>query len=142
MLTRDELRAIRERADAATPGPWEREWAQDGEYTGPGDNPPGYAGDYYETNGVIASARSENEDFIDPICEVHGGKNAAFIAAARTDVPALLSHVEELEARLANIQSAVDSAAATLMGETRSTRNVVNAAKELMDRDAAKKSEV
>lgn len=35
-----------------TQEPWEREQAQDGEYTGPGDNPPGYAGDFYETNNV------------------------------------------------------------------------------------------
>jgi hypothetical protein len=32
--------------------PWEREFAQDGEYTGPGDNPPGYIGEMYETNHV------------------------------------------------------------------------------------------
>lgn len=37
-----------------TPGPWYREMAQDGEYTGPGDNPPGYAGDWEETNEIIA----------------------------------------------------------------------------------------
>ena len=35
-----------------TPTPWEREVAQDGEYTGPGDNPSGYIGDMYETNHV------------------------------------------------------------------------------------------
>ena len=35
--------------DGHTPGPWMREWANDGEYTGPADNPPGSMGEDYET---------------------------------------------------------------------------------------------
>lgn len=31
---------------------WQRDVAVDGEYTGPGDNPPGYSGDPYATNDV------------------------------------------------------------------------------------------
>ncbi len=31
---------------------WERELVQDGEYTGPGDDPPGYAGDWEPSNTV------------------------------------------------------------------------------------------
>jgi hypothetical protein len=41
-----------ERMMEHTKTPWEREFAQDGEYTGPGDNPPGYVGEMYETNHV------------------------------------------------------------------------------------------
>lgn len=42
---------------------WEREWEQDGEYTGPGDNPPGYAGDHYETNDICYVNQETGEVF-------------------------------------------------------------------------------
>lgn len=37
-----------------TPGTWYAEHEQDGEYTGPGDDPPGYAGEWYETGSILA----------------------------------------------------------------------------------------
>lgn len=80
-----DLDAIQTRLDAATPGPW---WADDTEiHQGTPDdlNPdPTWIGE------------TCNPDVTD-----HGIHNAAFIAAARTDVEQLLARVRELEAERA-----------------------------------------
>jgi hypothetical protein len=83
-LTQEQLEAIRQRARNATPGPW-----------GTGD---GYEqssrGNYVWSveNGVIVCAEQDGTD-----C-VLDTNDATFIAYARTDIPALLEHIEALEA--------------------------------------------
>ena len=69
-MTDAELQAIKERADAATAGPW-----------------------HYDSYSTVFLADAE------AICYVPDqprSKNATFIAAAREDVPALVAEVERL----------------------------------------------
>lgn len=40
-------------SDYTLPDLWGVEHIRDGEYTGPGDNPPGYVGDWEEWPGVV-----------------------------------------------------------------------------------------
>jgi hypothetical protein len=81
--------------------PYERDWAQDGEYTGPGDNPPGYVGDMYETNH-IGHMDKEEEGIWTPVADCYNGLYAAFI------VKACNSH-HELVAALTEIASALSA---------------------------------
>jgi hypothetical protein len=89
-VTEDELKQIEERAAKATDGPWRFE-------AGPSDQPNCqdiYAGD---GNGPIAMT----EPGVYPLGSKHGvGKtplaDAAFIAAAREDVPKLVAEVRRL----------------------------------------------
>ena len=71
-----DLDAIQKRCDAATKGPWIE--GQDGIY-GPGGD--------YENSGLLAV-----------VCKGRG--NTTFIAHARTDIPALLQRLREVEAEL------------------------------------------
>ena len=78
------LRAIRARVDAATEGPWEAFGTTVGAFTGPGD-----------CGGCSGLLSPEHE----PSCywsEIAGASepDAEFIAASRTDLPALLAAVE------------------------------------------------
>lgn len=68
------------REAAHTAVPWEREQAQGGECTGPGDNPPGYAGGLYETNRVGWYDREA--DVFHPVADCYHGADAAFIVRA------------------------------------------------------------
>jgi hypothetical protein len=81
MTARDALRAMRERAEAATEGPWERD------QFGPDDDSARFLGSP-STGRIVAY-------------EAATAGNAEFIAHARTDVPKL---VEALEAVLAKHQ--------------------------------------
>lgn len=78
-MTRPDLDAIGTRAEAALEGPWT--WEA-----------------YSETLGNI------NGDGF-PVASMVDGDDAAFIAAAREDVPALLAYVRELEGSLAALQA-------------------------------------
>jgi hypothetical protein len=83
------------RAEAATPGPWcadQWEIYQGEEYI------PGVSPWLGETCDVARSERSR--------------ENAAFVAAARTDVPALLAETARLRAQVAELESALDTALA------------------------------
>lgn len=75
-MTPDELRAIRERAEAATPGEWK------------GLDVSLFYQEGWLANGPIAMSYEAAKS------------DAAFIAHARTDVPALLDEVERLHAIL------------------------------------------
>ena len=79
MLSEEDLAAMEDRASAATPGPW----------TTGGDS----CGEAYWF-GVAAG----EEDVAD---HVPSEADAAFIAAARQDVPALITEVRRLRALLA-----------------------------------------
>jgi hypothetical protein len=81
-LTQEQLEAIRQRAENATPGPWEIATTTDGAYV-------------LDTDDMIIAATIERTE------------DATFIAHARTDIPALLDHIAELEAELARLKDAL-----------------------------------
>jgi hypothetical protein len=77
LLTVEELKAIRERADKATPGPWR--WDTE----------------FCEIRAVDDYDRAIVET--DSGCYGPCAEDAMFIAAVRADVPALLDHIAELQ---------------------------------------------
>lgn len=104
MLTKEALAEIEQRHKAATPGPW---FATDIDYPDGGNGPmqsdavgaegrftistdPGEAG-WHHDGGYPGYGISED--------------NAKFAAHARTDIPALLAHIAELDARVADSES-------------------------------------
>lgn len=88
MLTSEQLKAIKERAEKATPGPWEIDTKSPGSAAWP---------------AVVIAADGEE------VATTHqrpkglrwyfegSYPDAPFIAHAITDIPALLSHIEEVE---------------------------------------------
>jgi hypothetical protein len=80
-LTQKQLEAIRQRAENATPGPWYLDDSNRELWNNDGKN-------------FIGSIRLEKDD-------------TTFIAHARTDIPALLDHIAELEAELARLKDAL-----------------------------------
>jgi hypothetical protein len=86
-MSDDELNAIEARANAATPGPWTQ-----GEIAA-GDLP--YAGGCFAVEVFGATA-----DPYAVLAECQHEADAAFIAAARTDIPALVAEVRRLRAVL------------------------------------------
>jgi len=97
-VTTDELAAIRARCDAATPGPWR---------FGVGDRK------YIGQSELLVVACDEARELDIALVDVEGGgyhhQDAEFIAHARTDVPALVARVEELEAALAKVDGLWDA---------------------------------
>lgn len=99
-----DLEAIEARCEAATPGPWYNGQAQDGERMPDGT---GYAGDFYDTDEVMA--KPSEIDRINPDLDAGGDGwflgqiqhegDRAFIIHARQDIPALIARVRALEAR-------------------------------------------
>ncbi|MDE2103783.1 MAG: ead/Ea22-like family protein [Patescibacteria group bacterium] len=89
-----DTKAIRERAEKATPGAWVRDMS------------------YQHPTKVRAASKPYSDTWIcDAVhradCSVDGFANATFIAAARTDVPALCDEVDRLRAELAAKDDAV-----------------------------------
>lgn len=99
------LDTIRERADAATPGPWKVAW--DGENDPDGawsaEWPWLIRQDIYPGKSVanLAEVEASTED-------------AEFIAHARTDIPALLAHIDALHTLLGNLVDGIDGYWASL----------------------------
>lgn len=87
MLTPEEIAAIRERAEKATSGPWQYE--------------------QYEVDPLSDTAKLYYSGSEKPFADFRGDLNqdqdAEFIAHARTDIPALLANIEELEQALYKI---------------------------------------
>lgn len=83
MMTRQQVQAARERAEKATPGPWSTNLSGKGEHsiTGP---ELAYVADVYSRLAGAINYPSDEEAI----------GNLAFIAAARTDVPALAASLE------------------------------------------------
>lgn len=77
-MTPQELKAIRERCEAAYPGPWEQ-------------GPPHNADRVFSANG---------RNICGGMCMDGDAENHAFIAHARQDIPALLAEVARLQAAL------------------------------------------
>lgn len=93
------LAAIRERAEKATPGPWES-------YSVPGRN--------RSAAGYAAVEVAETE--VQVVRDAGGWFDADFIAHARTDVPALVAEVARLQGEEDHIQDALGETQ-RLMGE-------------------------
>jgi len=87
-LTQEQIEEIRKRAEAATPGPWFREY---------GD---------VKTNGVTDRKYDEAETIAEMY---HDDDDAEFIAKARQDIPALLAHIERLDAYIVHLGEQVES---------------------------------
>jgi hypothetical protein len=83
-MTPEQLATWRQLADAATPGTW--------------------AVDYI-SNLVSTDDQETIDNGWQQICEFWGDDDAAFIAAARTAVPALLAEVERLTAENDNLRN-------------------------------------
>lgn len=84
-MTPDELAAIRERAEAASKGPWKF----------PNRNWPGVVTGKF---GCLWTSGKHDG-------RINHEPDAAFIAHAREDVPALLGHADTLQARLDKVRS-------------------------------------
>ena len=91
-MTQQELDALKALADAATPGPWESELTG-GCYTVWGK------ADAMGYDGIVTT------DYLNP--RLDDSSNAAFIAAARAAVPALLAEVERLREELDDYADAI-----------------------------------
>ena len=87
MLTDDDLAAIREREQAATPGKWR---ADGGTVRACG----GYNHPIPLEGGYIDGAMLDDPQAV---------ANAAFIAGCKTDIPALLAHIDALTVRVAEL---------------------------------------
>lgn len=87
IMSAKRLAEIRARANAATPGPWSRNYQ--GKFMAPD---PLWPGEPDMVTGVItASTYPGQEGMI-----FASDEDAAFVVAARTDVPALLAHLDAL----------------------------------------------
>ena len=105
-MTTLDLDAIEARANAATPGPW---GVGNGTHIVRGLEVTG-RGSYTCIQSVAEVAdEDDREDWgHDDFVEVDPEDDAAFIAAARTDVPALVAEVRRLRAELAEVTAEND----------------------------------
>jgi hypothetical protein len=90
-LTEEELRAAGERCDLATKGPWAHLIRQE-------------KGQHPEDDDTAHVVRAEDG----PITECLTAETAAFIAAARTDLPRALREIRRLRARLSHAHDAAN----------------------------------
>ncbi|WP_326564525.1 hypothetical protein [Micromonospora peucetia] len=95
-MTTNDLDAIRKLADAATPGPWQAivPANETGDWFDPYDDPMVVTSDSTPGNYCAIAKDICNGD-------PEGVADTAFIAAARSAVPALCDEVEQLRAKLA-----------------------------------------
>ena len=117
MLTPADLAAIRERAEDSTPGPWDYDTVDVPDvYFSDGNERHGYQSYvvYVDTpdGKTIVDAANSNGGTIEEEHDEDGvyawdetaRRNAAFIAAARSDIPALLAHIDALTARVVELE--------------------------------------
>lgn len=90
VLPREERDAIRARAEAATDGPW--------------------TAHNMERAGWLIETPESREAGEYPAAEVREGRDAEFIAHARTDVPALLDALDAAEAEIDRLRAECDRA--------------------------------
>ncbi len=88
MLTPEELKAIRERAEKATAGEWNIRTTDYGSM------------DIYADSLECIAGGTETG-------AIYEENNAAFIAHSREDIPALLTHIQELEAKLSRARELI-----------------------------------
>jgi hypothetical protein len=89
---RDALRAMRERAEAATEGPWSSH-----EFGYPGESEPSSIVVHTGAFDWNAIRYGETERIASLDWDAQEGANAEFIAHARTDLPALVGALEAVE---------------------------------------------
>jgi hypothetical protein len=92
-MTRKELEAIKRRCEAASPSPWKYEWSI--------NKPKGKFHLFAVLGGSPAITNLEIMKFTGKRIPTFG--NAEFIAAARTDVPALVAEVERLRGLMSRL---------------------------------------
>lgn len=98
-MTKPDIAAIRARAAAATPGPWR--WYLGSLMNETDSSGQGFPLDIYPDSEDVVSARDHSGDEVSLRV---ADADAAFIAAARTDIPALCDRIDELEAALARAE--------------------------------------
>ena len=94
MMTAADLAAIRERAEKATPGPWEVPDFNDGAAV-------------MDASRSVVTWKASDTHRSGP-----AQANAAFIAAARSDIPALLVEVDRLAGELARVTAMLSDVSA------------------------------
>ena len=105
-MTDDELAAIKARAEAATPGPWARDMGHISTVCSLGPDGRVLAKfAHFHRNGSWESTVQDDE-------------NAAFIAHAREDIPALLAEAERLREIVRAVAEAEIIATHPTFGET------------------------
>lgn len=100
----DRLAAIRQRADAATPGPWSA--ADENELIGPQSTPSWYVSQMrpgYEAMAGHVDDRGRTDGWLRDVAQTFSSTHefdhdAEFIAHTRQDVPDLLAEVDRLTA--------------------------------------------
>ena len=103
-MTDEELAKIEARANAATAGPWARDMYEDGEEgEGPHGVHPGSRGEWVESRDVVSYAASD-VGTVEIAAGCYTDADAAFIAAARADVPALVAEVRRLRSGIESAQ--------------------------------------
>jgi chromosome segregation ATPase len=125
MLTADDLAAIRDRAEKATPGAWDYDTVDVPDvYFSDGNERHGYQSYvvYVDTpdGKTIVDAANSNGGTIEEEHDEYGvyawdetaRRNAAFIAAARSDIPALLVEVDRLAGELARVTAMLSDVSA------------------------------
>lgn len=105
----DVLNAIRARADAATPGPWV--WHEGDLLTE--DN---FSRQHSSMFSSVLHLTDDAQGVNDLVSweYVRSVEDAEFIAYARTDIPALLAHIDALHALLGNLVDGIDECWASL----------------------------
>lgn len=98
----DELAAIRIRADAATPGPWQVEYLDDTYAMNLVAVATGELHEDWPTDSakVVAATLVQGPERYASIADGRWDENARFIAHAREDVPRLLDEIARLRAEL------------------------------------------
>lgn len=104
-MTPAELAAIRERADAATEGPWEAEHRESLDWLS-----QGLGDDSHQPGSTVHNGDPGNPLFGTLWPNRNGRENAEFIAHARSDIPALLDHVEVQASVIEALNAGVNSA--------------------------------
>ncbi|MFC5832780.1 hypothetical protein [Nonomuraea insulae] len=105
-LTAEELAAIEERAEVATPGPWFIRLLDDEDAmnlvaistvpdTGHGERWPDF--DHHE---IVAATLIQQPRYVD-VADARWDENAQFIANARQDIPRLITEIKRLRQLLA-----------------------------------------
>jgi hypothetical protein len=108
VMTEDELSWIERRADAASPGEWLDGWDYD-------ENEGHFILAKTDDGELFSLAEALPVDIFNPCLQVEAKRlraNAEFIAAARTDIPALAYEVRRLRAELAAQKNIVRGAVA------------------------------
>jgi hypothetical protein len=107
MLSREALEEIKQRCARATPGPWERK----------AGTPPAVITTHDHKSKTFPDTRRQRDEngkligLLQGVCVAvapnweERWRDMDFLAHARTDVPALLKHIEELEQQLQTLKA-------------------------------------